>query len=48
MFDIAEASVVKVGVYVELCSRSGEVNADQKRRSMELLRRIALTVRGRT
>ena len=48
LFDIAEASVVKAGVYVERCSRSGEIIADQKRAAMELLGRIASMVRGLT
>ena len=45
LFDVAEASVVRAGAYLELCSRSGEIDADQKQGAMDLLGRIASMVR---
>ena len=46
LFDIAEASVVKAGAYLELCARSGEMESDQKGCAMDLLGRIASMLRG--
>jgi four helix bundle protein len=46
LFEVAEASVVRVGTYLELCSRTGEVEPDQKDRALDLLTRIASMLRG--
>jgi four helix bundle protein len=46
LFDIAEASVVRAGAYLELCARSSGMDSEQKRRAMDLLGRIASMLRG--
>jgi four helix bundle protein len=44
--DIAEASAVKAGAYLDLCQRKAELDPMEKGQGIELLRRIALMVHG--
>lgn len=45
-FDTAEASVVKAAAYVDLCRHKAELNLGHRQSGIELLRRIALMLRG--
>jgi four helix bundle protein len=45
-FELAEASLVKVGTYIQLCQRTGEIKAENGQRGLVLLDRVALLVRG--
>ncbi|MCI0534199.1 MAG: four helix bundle protein [Verrucomicrobiales bacterium] len=44
--DIAEASAVKAAAYLDLCERKAELDPEQRQLGVDLLRRIALMVRG--
>jgi four helix bundle protein len=46
LLDIAEASVVRAGAYLELCARAGEMDANQKRCGLDCLGRVASMVRA--
>ena len=46
LFDIAESAAVRVGTYLELCTRTDKLDLEQKDGAMGLLDRIALMLRA--
>ncbi|RPH88182.1 MAG: four helix bundle protein [Desulfobacteraceae bacterium] len=46
LFEIAESAVVRVGTYLELCTRTDKLDPEQKACAMALLDRIASMLRG--
>ena len=46
LLDIAEASAVRAGAYLELCTRAGEIDSNQKHCGLDFLGRMASMVRA--
>jgi four helix bundle protein len=46
LFEIAESAAVRLGTYLELCTRTDKLDHEQKACAMALLDRIALMLRG--
>jgi four helix bundle protein len=44
--ELAESSLIKVSTYIQLCQRTGEIEAESAQRGLILLDRVALLVRG--